>query len=149
MNEFLAAPESFLPLSLTALVSHAPLISAWHFLIEEALAAPASGLPPLLSALASHVSEPCLGRGNGGKEREYERSNGLHEGDSSGKMISDVTSVEMARPIVPRIMVERRAICRLWRTEHCPTDIVFSIGQKSDSGTPSNLRTAGRDPIYT
>ncbi len=57
MKEFFAAPESFLPVLLTAFAAQpesataAPLAPASHFLINEAFAAPASGLPFLLMAL--------------------------------------------------------------------------------------------------
>src|SRR5215471_16801697 len=50
MKLFLAAPESFLPSALTALVSQASWL---HFFMNEVFAAPASALPSLPTALAS------------------------------------------------------------------------------------------------
>src|SRR3954471_15153436 len=50
MNEFLAAPASFLPSALTALVSQ---LSAMHFFMNEVFAAPDSVLPSLPTALVS------------------------------------------------------------------------------------------------
>src|ERR1700754_838810 len=51
MKLFFAAPASFLPSELTALVSQ----ESWlHFVMNEVLAAPASGLPSLPLALLSH-----------------------------------------------------------------------------------------------
>jgi hypothetical protein len=47
-EEFLAAPESFLPSALIALASQ-------HFFMEDVLAAPASGLPSLPTAFASQL----------------------------------------------------------------------------------------------
>src|SRR5579863_4714055 len=53
MNEFLAAPASFLPSELIALVSQ---LSCMHFFMKEDLAAPARGLPSLPIALLSQLS---------------------------------------------------------------------------------------------
>jgi hypothetical protein len=53
MKLFLAAPESFLPSTLTAFGKHA---SRLHFLRKLLSAAPASGLPFLPTALLAHVS---------------------------------------------------------------------------------------------
>src|ERR1700754_3760726 len=50
MKLFLAAPESFLPSELTALVSQASWL---HFFMNEVFAAPASALPSLPTALVS------------------------------------------------------------------------------------------------
>ena len=56
MKDFLATPESFLPLSLAATASQAVFMSAWHFFV---LAVPPSGLPSSLRAL---VSQPVGAR---------------------------------------------------------------------------------------
>src|SRR4051812_9690644 len=53
MKLVLAAPDSFLPSALTALVAQ---LSTLHFFTNEVLAAPASALPSLPTALVSQVS---------------------------------------------------------------------------------------------
>src|SRR3954469_14261422 len=50
---FLAAPDSFLPSALTALVEQ---VSTLHFFRNEVLAAPASAFPSLLTAFVSQDS---------------------------------------------------------------------------------------------
>jgi len=53
MKLFFAAPESFLPSALTALLAQ---LSFMHFFMNDVFAAPASALPSLLTALLSQVS---------------------------------------------------------------------------------------------
>ena len=76
MKLFLAAPASFLPSALTALVAQA---SAMHFFMNEVFAAPASALPSLPIALLSQdvVREGRAGC-KGGDDRSQE--NPLHHG---------------------------------------------------------------------
>jgi hypothetical protein len=73
MKLFFAAPESFLPFTLTAFGKHA---SRLHFLRKLLSAAPASGLPSLPTALLAQVSWAIVGLiikavNHGGKKRSF------------------------------------------------------------------------------